>query len=511
MTNSTHIHEENAAAPSGSLSTLSPILSSKAAAALDGPEYVPESIYVTFDSWTNWGGNLTYQPERTFHPKTLGDLKTIARLAKTHGKKIRCTGSGHSWSSTAVSKDYLVSTREMDKVSPPVHNPEGPCEGGDGWTVTIETGVLIEDLDLYLRQHNPPLTLPSNVLVGCVRYGGVLTMGTHGASVNSSTMSDMVTEMTIVNAHGELVTYSEAVDPEAFNAACLNLGLLGLIYTATLKVELMQTRMRVRDSYPRLDSIFNTSDPSASGLKLKSMVLQQDSIEFIYWPFKRFGQETFNEHIWCKQWARTTDLVPEGEEAEARKKLLAERPPSVDHPFFASFHVGEEIMEIPDAIHFPFGDGKSTVLDTGIAMKVDPDFKNVIEAFSELVEKNYEFSRSMPERMGTALELRFIRSSNKMLSPVYDEDPEAIFAMVNLMALSGTPGFEELAAATMANWIHRYNAKPHWAKMWEATPGVVPYLRQEYGPRIARFNKVRKVQDPLDMFVNATFEEFIRD
>lgn len=200
-------------------------------------------------------------------------------------------------------------------------------------------------------------------------------------------MSDMVTEMTIVNTQGELVTYSEANDPEAFNAACLNLGLLGLIYTATLRVELMQTRMRVKDSYPRLDSIFNTSDPSAYGLKLKSMVLQQDSIEFLYWPFKNFGQETFHDNIWCKQWTRTTDTVPKGEEADAERKRLAERPPMSDNPFFADFRVGEEVMEIPDAIHFPFGDGKSTVLDTGVAMKVDPDFKNIIEAFSELVEK----------------------------------------------------------------------------------------------------------------------------
>jgi len=309
----------------------------------------------------------------------------------------------------------------------------------------------------------------------------------------------MVTEMTIVNAHGEVVTYSEDNDPEAFNAACLNLGLLGLIYTVTLKVELMQTRMRVQDSYPRLDSIFNTSDQAAYGLKLKTMVLQQDSIEFLYWPFKHFGQETFHDQIWCKQWTRTSDPVPEGEEAEAKRKRLAKRAPMLDHPFFAGFQVGEEVMEIPDAIHFPFGDGKSTLLDTGIAMKVDPDFKNVIEAFSELVEKvfyskglssapplifycqltlifctlshsfhkkkkkkkkqNYEFSRSMPERMGTALEMRFIKASNKMLSPAYDEDPETIFAMMNLMAVSGTPGFDEFAANTMANWIERYNAK----------------------------------------------------
>jgi len=137
----------------------------------DGQESILEGVRVTFDTWTNWGGNLNYQPEKTFHPKNLDDLETIVRLAQTHGKKIRCTGSGHSWCSSAVSKDYLVSTREMNKIHAPVHSPNGLLqerEGGDGWTVMIETGVLVEDLDLYLRQHNPPLVLPSNVLVGCV-------------------------------------------------------------------------------------------------------------------------------------------------------------------------------------------------------------------------------------------------------------------------------------------------------------------------------------------------------
>lgn len=65
----------------------------------------------------------------------------------------------------------------------------------------------------------------------------------------------------------------------------------------------------------------------------------------------------------------------------------------------------------------------------------------------------------MPERAGTALEMRFIKASNKMLSPAYDEDPETIFAMMNVMAVSGTPGFEEYAAGIMTDWIDNYKAK----------------------------------------------------
>ncbi|KAG0058888.1 hypothetical protein BGZ92_007071, partial [Podila epicladia] len=144
----------------------------------------------------------------------------------------------------------------------------------------------------------------------------------HGASISARTLSDMITEMEIVNAMGELVTYSETKDPEAFSAACLNLGLLGI----------------------------------------------------------HFGKEQFNDNIWLKQWERTTE--PANNLAD-----LADRPPMVDNPFFASFHVGERIMEVPDAIHFPIGDGVTTVVDAGAAFKVDDDFKNAVDAFNDLVER----------------------------------------------------------------------------------------------------------------------------
>ncbi|KAF9574078.1 hypothetical protein EC968_007470 [Mortierella alpina] len=456
------------------------------------------------DEWKNWGQNLSCHPDRVFYPTKVEDLKVIAREAKLNNKKIRCAGSGHSWCGAAVTNDYLVLVQNMNKIHAPVQSKELQAkEGSDGWTVTIETGVLVSELDQFLRQHNPPLALPSNVVPGVVRYGGILTMGCHGGSINARTMCDMITEMTIINAEGELVTYNEAKDPEAFNAACLNLGLLGMIYTATLKVEVMNTRLRMIDSYPTLEEICKSPD---AGLKLKAMILKNDSTEFFYWPFKHFMKPEQNLSIWLKQWERTTEPA---ETPETKAKLDA-RPPMVDNPFFSEFHVGERVMETPDALHFHFGDGVTTVVDAGCAFKVDKDFKNACEAIYELVEKNWAFTTSMPERMGTALELRFIKSSNKIMSPAYDEDPEAVYCMMNVMAASGTPGFEEYSVEIVQNWISKYNAKPHWPKMWEKVPGVYDYLRREYGDRLVRFNKVRKTQDPNDVFVNDTWKPLLQ-
>lgn len=194
--------------------------------------------------------------------------------------------------------------------------------------------------------------------------------------MNARTLSDTITEMTIVNARGELVTYSEAKDPEAFNVACLNLGLLGIIYTATIKVEPMNIRLRVTDSYPTLESLF--VGPQA-GPALKARILKNDSTEFLYWPFQQFMKPDQNKNIWVKEWERTS------EPAEDLKKYEG-LPPMVDNPFFSTLHTGSKVMEIPDALHFPIGDGVTTVVDAGCAFKVDANFKNACEAITELVK-----------------------------------------------------------------------------------------------------------------------------
>ncbi|KAG0202632.1 hypothetical protein BGX33_009552 [Mortierella sp. NVP41] len=467
---------------------------------LGSPMAVVDGVSFSFgDNWTNWAKTLSAQPERLFYPNTLEDLQVIIREARDNNKKVRCVGNGHSWSGTAVTKDYMVSINNMNKIHAPV-------ESGDGWTVTIEMGVEVKELDVLLRQHNPPLALPSNVMPSYIRYGGILSMGCHGAGLNSRTVCDTITEITIVNAHGELVTYSESNDPVAFNIACVSLGLLGIIYTATIKVEVMNTRLRAIDSYHPLKSFFHGPD---AALKVKEMVLNNDSTEILYWPHARFLQPERNEHFWLKEWRRTTDPVED-------LNKYTDQPPTVDHPGFSSFKVGEIVKEIPDAVHFDLnetgeGTGEGSFYDASAGFKVDPEFKNFVELFNDLLDRNWEFSSSMPERIGTALEFRFIKASNRTMSFVYDEDPEAIYCMINVLGAVGTPGFVEHSADILGGWIGKYNAKPHWAKLWEHIPEVIPTLRREYSDRLAIFNRIRKLQDPLDMFVNDTWKPLIEE
>ncbi|KAG0281128.1 D-arabinono-1,4-lactone oxidase [Linnemannia exigua] len=208
------------------------------------------------DEWSNWANTLSAKPERLFYPNTLEDLQVIIREATENKKK-------------------------------------------DGtWIVTVESGVEVSQLDVFLKECNPPLALASNVMLSDIRFGGILSMGciiNPSASHNPfhdyfstaqdstpGTVSDTLTEITIVNAYGELHIYSEADDPEAFNMASINLGLLGIIYTATIKViPMSQYRLRAIDSYHTLESFFE-GHPARAGLKLKELVLGNDSTELLY-------------------------------------------------------------------------------------------------------------------------------------------------------------------------------------------------------------------------------------
>ncbi|KAG0302417.1 D-arabinono-1,4-lactone oxidase, partial [Dissophora globulifera] len=406
------------------------------------PLAVLNGVSFSTDSATNWSKSLSWQPEATFYPRTLEDLQVIVREAKKQNKTVRCSGTGHSWCSTSVTQDFLVSVNSMNKI----HKPQQSTEDGQ-WTVKIEMGVTIEELDVFLRQNDTPLALATNVLIDDVRYGGVLTMGCHGPMFNFRTLSDLITELTIVNANGDLVTYSENGDPAAFSAACLNLGLLGIIYTATMRVEPMTTRLLMKDLNPTLESVFGSAD-GGIGLSLKKLALENvDGFQLFHWPFKQFKEPEQNDRVWVKTWKRTN-------EALSKKEVDPKSVPEVDHPLFKTFAVGEQVLDTPDALHYEMGGGGSTATIVGVAIKVDEDFKNIAEAFTEL---NWAFSTSSPERRLTILEMRFVKASNKLMSPMYDEDSNAIYCMMSLYAISGTPGFKEYSKGIAENWIKKYN------------------------------------------------------
>ncbi|KAF9580208.1 hypothetical protein BGW38_003243, partial [Lunasporangiospora selenospora] len=430
--------------------------------------------------WSNWFGNQKSQPERTYYPNTVEDLQAIVRHANEDNKKIRCVGSGHSWSPMAKTDDYLVTMNNLNKIHDPVKGRT--VSGEEQWTVQVEMGVTVEELNQFLTKHDPPLSP-----ITMVRVGGLLTMGTHGPILAGQSLSDQVTELVIVNGKGELVTYSEAKDPAAFSTAGVSLGALGIIYTAKLKL--------VPTPVVRTTDVFTSYDEVLRPEALKEFILGSEGFEILQHPFKPNCRE-LNPDIFYRRWEKTNERIETEEEIAA----YFAKPLTVDHPFFTGVRPGVRHSTLTNSFHFVVSDGSSKFYDCSLAFKVNDDFSNASEAFKDLIRLNNEFSSAAPGRELTVVESRFSRASSKIMSQIYDEDPKAIYMQFNIMAADAVPGFYDFMIDSATYLTKKYNCLPHWGKTWEDIPEIYTTLRRGYGDRLKKFNKLRKEQDPNDLF-----------
>ncbi|KAG0083387.1 hypothetical protein BGZ93_001827, partial [Podila epicladia] len=346
-------------------------------------------------------------------------------------------------------------------------------------------------------------------------------MGCHGAATHTRTIPDLVSEVKIMDSNGILQSFSKDKDPAEFSAAIVNLGLLGPIYSYTIRVETL-FKLLMTDSNPPLKDYF--SDPVDDGPKLKAMVLQNDQTEIFYWPFNSPGLSPDGDSIWLKQWQRTDLPLTETVLSHGLKNLLeplgtsfgyklyefmAANPSST--PFVnylihsAVVNQGTQVLYAPHGIHYQAGIDNLPCLDLEMAFKTDNNFESVIKAWRYVIDLMYEYAHQGEFPLNLALEMRFVKASSMIMSNAYDEDPEAIYCMIEVLSVVNTKGFEEFSAKVAQYWMDNFQARPHWAKMWEHVPGIVPYLRSTNGYRYDRFEAVRKKYDPKGMFLTGTF------
>ncbi|CAI2171849.1 8374_t:CDS:2 [Funneliformis geosporum] len=458
--------------------------------------------------WQNWSGNQKSTPTEIFRPKNLQDIKNIIELAKKNQKKIRCSGSGHTWSSLSVTNDYLVLDEHLNKIDINFN------EKLKTWTVTTEPGVYFKDLDNALSEHQPSLTLNSATVLDSVTTGGVVAAGCHGARCNNATISDKVISIQIVtSSDGELHEFSDEIDPEEMSAARINLGLLGIIYKLTFEVEPMYS-LEMIDTTPDIATDWNASN-------LKNLFTESDSLEIFYWPFNTPELKGDNDKIWIKQHKRTQRPVEKSENKLKFERVLqsfsvsfgdhlydfmAKVPtstPFLTHLLFeAGVNNNSIVLQAPDAIHYQAGIDNIPCLDLEFSFKVNQDFSNVIEEVNYIVKRIYEEADKNNFPVNLTAEFRINKSSRCLLATSYDKDPNVNFVMLEILSVNGTKGFQEFSIELAKRWMQKFDAQPHWAKLWEYVPDIIPHIRKclSVDDRLNRFEKVRAKYDPGEYF-----------
>ncbi|KAF9977111.1 hypothetical protein BGZ73_006985 [Actinomortierella ambigua] len=434
---------------------------------------------------TNWGGNQTCQPKKLFFPKTVEDCQTILKEACERQLPVRCMGNSHSYSRAAMNEDgYLLSMTQMRQVQP----PRRMADHDNAWGITVQAGVTLQELDKKLQAHNPPLALPTTVSCASVTVGGMVSMGAFGAMADKSSVSDLVCALTLLNSSGELCYFSQTKDPLEFSAACCSLGLMGIVCDITLKLVPM-TDLRVAVTEQPL--LVTSAD------QLQKFVLNADGTRLLYWPEQDKKEVTTatTPRLWAKQF-RWTNLPLKQTPIQTIK---------TDHPLFSELKSGELVLEIPDALHFSMGEDKAKLIDTGVVFKCNGNFANVFECLDLLVKEASEFC-GMDKKKSIAVEMRFIRASSKMMSPLYDRDPMSMHFCINLIAISGTEGFDQFASNLVGRLMDKYHAIPQWSKSWENVPDVKKKTKDLLDDRLMQFDHIRRKYDTDGIFMNKTFK-----
>jgi len=458
-----------------------------AAAAGEGP--------LGFDTtWQNWSQNLSSDPERAFLPFTRQDIVDVIHRARHQGKKIRVTGSSHSFSPLVPTDEFLVYNRAMRAVSVDKSNPARPL-------VTVESGATGADAVAEMTRQG--VALPTDVVLKSVTYGGLIAAGCHGSGWENPTLSDLVESMDVIDSAGRVRTYSEAtVGPEAMNAARLNLGLFGITDSITLRaVPAFNVRSIDRVDLPMTAVLQNVRD----------IVTSHDYVDLFWWPF--------NDRIWVKIYDRTSDPVTLLPDQQAQKSIAdffnvlfgvglyewlvqnTAATPAISQLLF-SFLANRDVVEpISNAIHYQDFIELLKVANTEFAIPVAPDFGNVQQAWQTVVDLTYALAAKGQYPFNLTLNARFVRNSQALLSPALGNEHTCF---IEVLSYNKTPGWEQFSAAVAQEWMKLPGARPHWPKEFQQIPGIIPFIRSALGSNLSRFLAIRDRLrvDPGKMFVN---------
>ena len=206
--------------------------------------------------WRNWAGNVTATPRRVASPGSAAEVAAEVTRAAEDGQTIRMTGSGHSFTPTAVTDgvllrpDRLATIRSVDAAA---------------GTVTVEAGCPLHVLNAELLARGLSLANMGDIQVQTV--AGATQTGTHGTGRDIGGMAVQVAGLELVLADGTIASCSADSPADGlFDAARVGLGALGVVTAITFRVvpafllEAREEPMQWSEVISRLDELTSENE-----------------------------------------------------------------------------------------------------------------------------------------------------------------------------------------------------------------------------------------------------------
>lgn len=177
-------------------------------------------------------------------PESLTELQTIIRRASAEGAHISVAGGRHAMGGQQFSADSLhIDMTKLNRVLS-TDSARGllRIEAGAQWPAIIAASHAMTRGDgtkWGIRQKQTG--------VDAVTLGGSISANAHGRGLLMQPIGEDIEDLTLVNAHGEVLHCSRSQHAELFSLAIGGYGLFGVIYAATLRLAPRQQVKRMVD------------------------------------------------------------------------------------------------------------------------------------------------------------------------------------------------------------------------------------------------------------------------
>ena len=389
------------------------------------------------------------------------------KRAAAEGRRVKVSASGHSFTDIACTDDVMLRLDALDALV----SVNGPL-------AEVQAGITLHRLGAELAMRD--LAMENQGDIDRQQLAGALSTATHGTGAMFPNLSAQVHSLTLVSADGEVRELSEDSDPEAFRAARVGLGALGVITRVTLRCVPLFTLKRL-DRPRSLDETLANLD---------ELVDSNDHFEFYGFPYtgrvmtresERSDQATEPTEPW-KRWVN--DVIAENAIPSAIFRVGRAAPraiPAINRRIVPlmqpSVTIDHAYRVYASRRNIPF-----TEMEYGIPREAGAE---AVRRLVDLIER-----RRLPVSM--PYEVRFTRGDDAHLSTAAERDT-CYIAVHQYRGMHFDAYFRGVERI-----MDDYGGRPHWGKRHFQTAAT---LAPRYSGWKA-FQEVRARLDPDRVFAN---------
>ncbi len=425
-------------------------------------------------TWRNWNGEQRCAPAALLRPGSEDEVAAAVTRAAAAGHVVRVAGAGHSFTGAVLTDGTLLDLGRMDAVL------DADAQTG---LVRVQAGITIKALSEQLAHRGLALENLGDINVQSI--AGATATGTHGTGAALRNISASITAARLVLADGSALDCSEADDADAWRAARVSVGALGVVTELTLQCMPLFT-LRGVDAPQPLDDVFARLDELAGATR---------HFEFFAFPHTRVAL------------TRTNELHDGPPQPQHHARRWLEETVIENAALGAVCRIGRRVPRAIPRLNRLIAGAVSTRERIDRSDRIFSSRRLV-----RFVEMEYALPRAaaadaIPRILAAAerhpvnfpIEVRFVAGDDALLSPAGGRDTVYIAVHV-YRGMQWEPYFKEVEAIA-----DEHGGRPHWGKQhFQSADTLAPRY-----PEWDRFQAVRDRLDPDRRFANAYVERVL--